>query len=164
MSFVPGKYPRGRYSGSSGSSPRLSLVLVFLSAATFCSAGAEGAPRESVPDLLSPPRVGACQLRILAPTVLELALITTEKPAAQRPSQWDFVADGGRLTLPHTNDFLVTAGGRVVPVREIGFRRRVVYAPLKERDLRIGNYLYLRLTGPIADSEAVEVKNPGGKL
>jgi hypothetical protein len=114
-------------------------------------------------DLLSPPPVGAHQLRILSPIVLELSLVTTKEQSSPHSSQWDFV-EGAKTALPGPKEFIVTAGERAVPVQEIGFRRRVVYAPLKPRDLRIGNYLYLRLAKPIEEAQQVQVKNPGGAL
>ena len=63
-----------------------------------------------------------------------------------------------------TNEVVVTTAGTNCPVIAIGFRRRVLYAPLKKRDLRVGNYLYLKLANPIADGQKVEVKNPDAKL
>ncbi len=110
------------------------------------------------------PPVGAFQLRILAPTLLELSLVTTKGPGDARPKQWDFVDDQARCQLPAPTQFVVSAGGKTVPVREVGFRRRVLYAPLKQRDLRIGNYLYLRLAGPLPANELVQATNPNGKL
>ena len=56
--------------------------------------------------------------------------------------------------------FQVSSGGKQFDVIAAGFKRRVVYAPLKKRDLRIGNQLYLQLASPIKEGEAVEVKNP----
>ena len=138
------------------------LAMGLLSATVFCAA--EGFTPETGMDLLSPPQIGAHQLLILSPTVLELSLVTTKERSAKRAGQWDFVAGGTKLNLPGSGDFSVTAGEQVIPVQEVGFRRRVVYAPLQPRDLRIGNYLYLRLATPIRESQVVEVKNPGGHL
>src|SRR5579862_6213878 len=51
-------------------------------------------------DLLALPAVGDHRLRVLAPSLLELSLVTTEKPGG-RPERWDFVgADGARLPQP----------------------------------------------------------------
>ena len=145
--------------------PRRSFPLLPACAGLLClvrAAAAEVLPQPD--DLLSPPRVGDHELHILSRTVLELSLITTRGPS-QRTSQWDFAdEESKRLKLPAAKDFTVTAGERTLPVIEVGFRRRVVYAPLKVRDLRIGNYLYLRTATPIADSEHVEVKDPPADL
>src|SRR5207247_11349233 len=52
------------------------------------------------------------------------------------------------------------ADGRRMDVAEVGFRRRVVYAPLKPRDLRIGNSLFLRLTNAAPENAEVAVLSP----
>ncbi len=111
--------------------------------------------------LILPPAVGTSELRILSPTILELTLVTTELPD-QRPAQWDFVAEGGRLQLPAADQFTVTADGKPVAVRTVGFKRRVLYAPLARRDLRIGNCLYLELQAPLPETCGVRVTAPSG--
>lgn len=110
------------------------------------------------------PKPGAYQLRVIAPTILELTLITTKKSPEAPAVTWNFADDNGRPHLPTAKEFSVTAGGNTVTVKTVGFKRRVLYAPFKERDLRIGNYLYLELDRAPGEGEAVEVKNPGGKL
>jgi hypothetical protein len=110
------------------------------------------------------PSVGAYQLRVLTPTILELTLITTKAPDPAPVQQWNFVNASGNAQLPKPQEFGVTAQGGRIEVKSVGFKRRVVYAPFKARDLRIGNYLYLKLTAPIPNEGAVEVKNPDGKL
>ena len=113
---------------------------------------------------LALPSVGAYQLRILSSNLLELTRVTTKAPAPARPSEWDFVDDEGRARLPNAAEFVVVAGGTTVGVKSVGFKRRVLYAPLARRDLRIGNYLYLQLNGGISDGQLVEVRNPSGNL
>jgi hypothetical protein len=108
--------------------------------------------------------VGSYQLRILSPELLELTLVTTKEPDPAPVKQWDFVDANGQPHLPAPGDFLVSANNQPIAVQTVGFRRRVLYAPLQHRDLRIGNYLYLQLAFPIADNQQVEVKNPGGHL
>ena len=103
-------------------------------------------------------------MRCLSPAVLELTLITTKQPDPAFPDQWNFVDRDNHLHLPATNEFVVTIAGTNIPVAAIGFKRRVLYAPLKQSDLRIGNYLYLQLTAPIADHQKVKVNNPDEKL
>jgi hypothetical protein len=137
--------------------------MILVSAPVFCAAVAETFTPAGM-DLLSPPQVGAQRLQILSPTVLELSFVTTKAKSAPRVGQWDFVPAGGKLNLPGTNEFRVAAGAQMIPVKQVGFRRRVLYAPLQPRDLRIGNYLYLRLAKPIEEGQRVEVKNPGGAL
>ncbi|HWI58555.1 MAG TPA: cellulase N-terminal Ig-like domain-containing protein, partial [Bacillota bacterium] len=110
------------------------------------------------------PPVGSYQLRILAPTLLELTLITTKKPDSAQLEAWDFVDAQGQCRLPESKDLVVMAGDKSVPVKALGFKRRVLYAPFKQRDLRIGNYLYLQLATPVPDNQMVEVKDPSRKL
>ena len=110
------------------------------------------------------PRPGAHQLLCITPDLLELTLITTKRPNPAPCVEWNFIGPDSVLHLPATNEFKVMVAGTNDPVISIGFKRRVLYAPLKKRDLRIGNYLYLRLANPVVDGQTVEVKNPDGKL
>jgi len=119
---------------------------------------------------LTLPAVGDSQLQILSPTVLELTLITTKAPDPARPTQWPF-ASGDKTRLPDASEFVVQvqsgpgkAGPPTYSVTAVGFKRRVAYAPLAKRDLRIGNCLYLQLAEPIPDGATVEVTNPSGAL
>jgi len=123
----------------------------------------EANARKADEALLALPVIGDHRLCILTPTVLELSLVTTEK-AGGHVEQWDFVSDGGASRLPAAARFRVSVKGSTAPIEAVGFKRRVLYAPLKPRDLRIGNYLYLRLAAPIPEGAVVEVKNPDGGL
>ena len=123
----------------------------------FSSCGVAGLPIMNDPSLVMPVP-GSYQLRILAPDLLELDLINTKLPDPARVATWDFV-NASQLQLPSPQDLLVTAGAQPVPIQFVGFKRRVAYAPLKQRDLRIGNCLYLQLTAPIADGQTVQVQN-----
>lgn len=120
--------------------------------------------RISDDNFLAMPAVGAHGLRVLSPTLLELTLITTKAPDPARPEQWDFVGADSQLKLPLPEQFVVSAGRKTLAVKKVGFKRRPIYAPLKTRDLRIGNYLYLELADAVAEGSSVEVKNPDGKL
>ncbi|MDB6031720.1 MAG: hypothetical protein JWM16_2058 [Verrucomicrobiales bacterium] len=106
---------------------------------------------------LALPEIGEHSLEIIAPTILQLTSITTKEPDPASPAKWNFVGKDFIPQLPETGKFAVTAGGKKVAVIQAGFKRRVVYAPLKKRDLRIGNWLYLKLERPIAENETVEV-------
>src|SRR5438445_4369834 len=119
--------------------------------------------------------VGAHQLRVLSPSVLELTLITTKPPDPARPHPWDLVDANLQPHLPAPAEFSVSVIGpdrdsashnvsHLVPVQSVGFKRRVVYAPLRTRDLRIGNYLYLELASPVAEDQLVAVKIPDALL
>ena len=113
---------------------------------------------------LTLPVVGSYQLRVLTPALLELTLVTTKGPNLVRGPAWNFVDERGQCRLPDLKAFSVIAGTNSIPVKAVGFKRRVLYAPLKHRDLRIGNYLYLQLAAPVAEQQQVEVKNPDQKL
>src|SRR6185369_6883705 len=80
------------------------------------------------------PRPGAFQLRVLSPTILEMTLVTTKQPDPAPVSGWNFVNTNGQLHLPDAKEFVVNAAGAQIPVLAVGFKRRVLYAPLKQRD------------------------------
>ena len=103
--------------------------------------------------------VGSYQLRVLTPQLLELTLITA-KPPEGAASGWNFIDGSEKCRLPEPSAFAVSCGGKSLPVTAVGFRRRVIYAPLKPRDLRLGNYLYLKLGDAVVENQVVEVKNP----
>jgi glycosyl hydrolase family 9/cellulase-like Ig domain-containing protein len=113
---------------------------------------------------LAMPPVGAHQLRIISPDLIELTLITTKKPEPASVTIWNFVGSGAKSHLPGEHEFSVTVDGKNEAIKSVGFKRRVLYAPLKERDLRIGNYLYLQLASPVTDGQTVTVANPDKKL
>jgi hypothetical protein len=142
---------------------RLRLVAgIFATLALFAAPAQELIISDANP--LAMPPVGAHQLRILSPTLVELTLITTKKPDPAPVTQWDFADLNGKPHLPGKKEFLVLAGGKTNAVQSVGFKRRVLYAPLKQRDLRIGNYLYLQLAAPIANNQSIEVFNPDKRL
>src|SRR5437773_1635850 len=113
---------------------------------------------------LALPPVGAHELHVLAPDWLELTLVTTKKSPTAPVEQWNFIDTNGGARLPKPAEFIVLVDGKTNAVKAVGFRRRVLYAPLKQRDLRIGNSLYLQLTTPLTDRQRVEVRNPNAKL
>lgn len=113
---------------------------------------------------LALPEVGAYGLRVLTPTVLELTFVNSKEPDPARVTSWDFVGDDFSFVPPTASQFLVSANGQSLGIRNVSFKRRVLSATMKQRDLRIGNYLYLELTSAIGDGQTVEVKNPPGDL
>jgi hypothetical protein len=112
---------------------------------------------------LKMPTVGSYGLRILSPSMLELTLITTKLPDT-KVAQWDFVGPDSKANLPQIQALRVSVNGHESALNKVGFKRRVLYAPLAQRDLRIGNYLYLELVNPIPEGASVEVKNPDNTL
>jgi hypothetical protein len=103
------------------------------------------------------PAVGEHRLRIVAPDVLELTLITTKKDDSSKPSAWNFIGENFTPRLPEPGQFRVRADGQNIVVRKVGFKRRPLYAPLKKRDLRILNQIYLMTVEPIPDGRQVRV-------
>ena len=114
--------------------------------------------------LLALPQVGAFQLLCLSPNILELTLVSTKQPDPAPVPEWNLVDSSGRPNLPKPGQFSVTVAGTNCPVIAVGFKRRVLYAPLKQRDLRIGNSLYLQLAAPIPEDQRVEIKNSDAKF
>lgn len=113
---------------------------------------------------LALPEIGAHELRVLTPTTLELSLVTTKQPDPAPVTQWNFVRGEGEPQLPPVSQFVVRTNGATAVVKAVGFRRRPLYAPLRVRDLRIGNYLYLELAAPIPAGCTVQVANPSHEL
>ncbi|MDE3083861.1 MAG: glycoside hydrolase family 9 protein [Verrucomicrobiota bacterium] len=136
------------------------LIWLWLIAAGFsgrCPAADDGMS-------LALPVPGEHALRILSPTILELSLITQSPPPPGQPERWNFFDPEHGLHLPAADGFKVTVDGRGAVIRAIGFKRRPVYAPLKQRDLRLGNYLYVQLAEAVKNNQTVEVANPDGTL
>lgn len=121
------------------------------------------APDFDQSQLLSLPAVGFSRLRVLSPTTLELLLVTTKTPGSP-PTVWNFIDAKGQAHLPAPGQFLISAAGKTLGVKAVGFKRRVCYAPFKHWDLRIANWLYLQLAEPIQENQTVSVSNPGGAL
>jgi len=121
-------------------------------------------PIAAVENPLALPEPGDHTLRILTPRVLELELITRKDKDPAPAPPWSFVGRDGKGQLPAVSEFKVLVSGKDTAIREIGFKRRPLYAPLKQRDLRLGNWLYLQLAEPIPEGAQVEVTNPSGKL
>jgi peptidoglycan/LPS O-acetylase OafA/YrhL len=113
---------------------------------------------------LRPPAVGDHELRALTPTLLEVRRITTKPPDPRPPEAWNFVTASGRFLAPPDTQFQVSVEGVPAKVAAIGFKRRVAFADLNVRDLRIDNALYLRLAAPVAEGRSVVVTNPDGQL
>ena len=113
---------------------------------------------------LALPSPGDHQLRILSPTLLELTMISTKTNTAAPVQPWDFVGADFKLQLPPLSAFQVSAAGSTLGVKSVGLKRRPLYAPNKQRDLRILNQLYLVLSEPIREGAQVRVTNPDGKL
>ncbi|HZZ58093.1 MAG TPA: glycoside hydrolase family 9 protein, partial [Opitutaceae bacterium] len=110
------------------------------------------------------PQVGDSELHVISPTVLELVYITSKAPDPAPVTAWNFVNAGGVATKPAPAEFTVMVNGAAQAVTGVGFKRRVLYAPLNTYDLRIENDLYLTLGAALGASQTVAVTNPDGTL
>ena len=110
------------------------------------------------------PAVGDHALRVLDPTTLEVSAVNTKAPNPALVASWNLVDLNGAFNAPATGEFTVTVDGQAVLVTSVGFRRRVLYAPLKVYDLRVDNALYLQLASAVTDGQTVVVTNPGGTV
>ncbi len=128
--------------------------------------GTNAGPEISVTDYtgLRLPKTGDYALHVLTPTLLELQLINSKQPDPARVATWDFVDANNQFKAPASSEFNVKINGANASVQSVGFKRRVLYAPVAVRDLRILNSLYLKLDRPVSENQTVEVLNPSGAL
>lgn len=103
-------------------------------------------------------------LRLLAPDLLELEWVQVKEPGAAAGLPWNFVTPAAGVAIPSANQFAVRVGDVQLEVAAVGFKRRAVHAPLSRRELRVGTWLYLKLSGNIPDGLEVRVMNPSGNL
>jgi hypothetical protein len=133
-----------------------------------------GATKEIVPKVtttqaindatLRLPEPGDMALQILTPTLLEITNINTKPPGAEAVSNWNFISAFGNAHLPAPSEFSVAVNNGAAAVTGVGFKRRPLYAPLADYDLRIDNRLYLQLAKPISQGQPVRVTNPDATL
>ena len=102
------------------------------------------------------PQVGDSALRAITPKILEVSRINTQ-PKAGVPDSWNFVQSTG-FTSPTSGSMVVEVDGQVVGASIIGFQRRVAYAPLETRDLRIHNRVFIELASPAALNSMISVR------
>ncbi|MHB2018924.1 MAG: glycoside hydrolase family 9 protein, partial [Candidatus Xenobia bacterium] len=95
---------------------------------------------------LAPSAIGSHRLEIVTPDVLVLSRVVQTRDA------WDFSRG-----VPAPGAFTVTAKGRSIAVAKVGWWRRVVYAPLHHKDLRIGVHLALHLVQDVPAGSQVQV-------
>jgi hypothetical protein len=107
------------------------------------------------------PQVGDYALHILTPNLLELVLINTKDPDPGQVDRWNWVNDQQNFAAPSLSSIKVMVNGQPQRFTKVGFKRRPVYAPLLNWDLRIGNQLYLQLSNSIPEGSSVLVTNDG---
>jgi hypothetical protein len=127
------------------------------------STGGAGTPRQlpnaSVADgvLLSMPAVDDHTLNILSATNLELMRVTMQQ-SNRPPSAWNWVSNN---VFSYPGNITVVVNGVTNTIVKTGFKRRVLYAPLNEWDLRVANELYLQVATPITNNQSVQVFSDG---
>jgi hypothetical protein len=114
--------------------------------------------------MLQLPHVGDNALHILTPTLLEVDLITSKAADPAPVTNWNLVNASTEFAAPSSSALAVTVNGQSVAVSSVGFKRRPLYAPMSNYDLRVGDSLYLELGTPIADNQTVQVSNTDGTL
>ncbi len=135
------------------------LLRLHAAGAATPSSAVSAPPPES--PTLATPDIGYRALRLISPTVLELTVITRGGNAAPSEREKPLAVPAPAVTAA---DFHVLVNGERFEVTEVGFRRRPIYAPLKTRDLRVGNYLYLSLQRPVSTDTVVEVRSTSAKV
>ena len=110
------------------------------------------------------PEPGDMALQILTPNLIEITNINTKAPDPATVSNWNFVEADGTSNLPSASEFKVTINNAPASLTSVGFKRRPLYAPLADYDLRIDNRLYLQLANAIPPGQAVRVTNPNASL
>ena len=113
-------------------------------------------------DPLYLPIVGDNQLKILNRRVIELTYIVGKTTPTSSVSAWNFV-DSSFLYTPPTG-LTVTVDSVPVGIVSTEFKRRPLYAPLEERDLRILAQLYITVNRDINSGSTVSVTNPDKTL
>jgi Glycosyl hydrolase family 9/Cellulase N-terminal ig-like domain len=129
---------------------------------TAAYSGADPAPISQIADesnSLALLPVGYSALHILSPNTLELLVVTTQPPNGV-PEEWGFGSAAGEAAIPGEEHFKVTEDGKSLGVQQVGYRRQVIYAPLKRRDLRIGCWITLRLKAALQVGTHIAVTNP----
>jgi Glycosyl hydrolase family 9/Cellulase N-terminal ig-like domain len=105
------------------------------------------------------PAVGATDMRLLTPTLLEISRINTQ-PSGGSPDSWSFVSSGA-FTAPDATTYQVSVDGQPVTATIGGFRRRPLYAPIAKRDLRIDNRIFITLPTPVSEGSQVTLTTSG---
>ncbi|GAA5481274.1 glycoside hydrolase family 9 protein [Haloferula sargassicola] len=101
------------------------------------------------------PTVGASAARFVTPELIEISHINSTDGSGV-PTDWNLV-ENGSFVAPPAASCEVTLGGSPLAHTIAGFRRRPLYAPLAETDLRVDNRLFLTLAQPVAEGTELVV-------
>ena len=121
---------------------------------------------EIEPPSLKLPEAGSIRLSVISPQTLEVAVVAgaAAADAPLRP-EWNPVDEHGQFVPPPASEFRISVDGKPAAVDGIGFKRRVLYAGPAAYDLRVGDWLYLRLAGSgAAPGSVVTVTDTLGKV
>ncbi len=123
-------------------------------------------PGTSIVDnlLLQMPKPGDYGVHVLTPTLVELKYINTVDKGSSTVPSWNLVDSALSFLAPALSQFSVSVNGQNVGITAVGFKRRPLYAPLVNYDLRVENSLYLQLSTPVSDGQTIVVKNPNGSI
>ncbi len=116
---------------------------------------------DAVDPTLQIPEPGDTALHILSPNLLELVRMNTKQPDPATVDSWNWIDTNNNLVLPNMSSVKVIINGQVFTPTGFGFKRRPLYAPQAEWDLRIANYLYVQLNTTIAPGQSVTMTNDG---
>jgi len=109
------------------------------------------------------PEVGEFRMHVLTPIMVELSLVTSMKKEGG-PEDWDFIGADGDLRLPPVDSMRLMANQREIAIKRVGFKRRILYAPLGRWDLRIESHCYLKLAEALVPGESVRLDDGTGAL
>ncbi len=143
---------------------RFTTLIVIATCAVVQASGQVPTLPMSDDNFLRLPVVGDHSLRLLNSNVVEVMMVTAKDADPAPLTSWNFISATGTGSLPAASSFTVTVNGSSVPVTAVGFKRRVLYAPLRVRDLRLANWLYLQLGTALPANAVVSVQNPAGDL
>ncbi len=139
--------------------PNRFLFGCLVACALFSAITLPAQPRAAVDATsLTLPAIGDYTLRVLSPSLLEITQISTKAKNAAWPAIQTAAGTGAEARTAEKFRFTVNIGGRPVQVNAVGTKRRVLYAPLARRDLRVATTYYLRLATRIEPDAAIEVR------
>lgn len=100
---------------------------------------------------------------VISPTMVELSLVTTREQG-KADTEWNFSTGSGDLLFPDKSEIQLLSNGKVVSIKQLGFKRRVLYAPLNRWDLRVSSQIYLELDSPLSPGDEVTLNDTSGKI
>ena len=130
-----------------------------LAAALVAASVAMAADDALYPSVVSLPDVGAHDLRVITPRLLEVRVVQGQN-GGEEPLREDL------LSAPdlQPDDFEVLAAGKKAGIERVGMRRMPVYADYHKRDYRLILQVFLQTAKPLPAGAEVEVRERRGRL